>query len=107
MVEAQKEADSLKHGFVGTEHLLLALLRRGTGKLEITADAAREQVVERVGEGDEPWVAGVPRPLTHRAKRALERALAEATGAGREQFGPEDILVGLASDPRGTGGEIR
>src|SRR5438132_5082979 len=60
MVEAQKEADSLKHGFVGTEHLLLALLRRGTGKLEITADAAREQVVERVGEGDEPWVAGVP-----------------------------------------------
>jgi hypothetical protein len=106
MVEAQKEADSLKHGYVGSEHLLLALVRRGIGKLDLSVDAVREQVVERVGEGDEAWVAGVPRPLTPRAKRALERALAEATAGGREQFGPEDILLAIASDPKGTGGEI-
>jgi hypothetical protein len=106
MVDAQKEADSLKHNYIGTEHLLLALLRRGTGNLDVTADAAREQVVEQIGEGDEPWVAGVPRPLTPRAKRTLERALREATAAGREQFGPEDILLAIASDPKGTGGEI-
>jgi hypothetical protein len=106
MVEAQKEADSLRHNYIGTEHLLLALLRLGTGNLDVTADAAREQVVERIGEGDEPWVAGVPRPLTPRAKRTLERALREATGAGREQFTPDDILLSIASDPKGTGGEI-
>ncbi len=106
MVEAQKQADSLRHNYVGTEHLLLALLRLGTGNLDVTADAAREQVVERIGEGDEPWVAGVPRPLTPRAKRALEGALREATGAGREQFTPEDILVALASDPKAMAAEI-
>src|SRR6266542_137989 len=47
MVEAQQEADSLRHGYVGTEHVLLALLRRGTGGLKITADAAREEIVKR------------------------------------------------------------
>jgi len=106
MVEAQKETESLKHNYVGTEHLLLALLRLGTGNLGVTADAAREQVVERIGEGEEPWVAGVPRPLTARAKRALEGALREATGAGREQFTPEDILLALASDPKAMSAEI-
>jgi Clp amino terminal domain, pathogenicity island component len=104
MVQAQKEADSLKHNYVGTEHLLLAVLRRGVEGID--AEAARQQVVERIGEGDEPWIAGLPRPLTPRAKRTLEAALAEATAAGREQFGPEDILLAIASDPRGTGGEV-
>ena len=60
---------------------------------------------ERIGEGDEPWIAGLPRPFTPRAKRALEAALNEANAAGREQFGPEDILLAIASDPKGTGGE--
>jgi hypothetical protein len=104
MVQAQKEADSLKHNYVGTEHLMLAVLRRGVDGLD--ADAARKEVVERIGEGDEPWIAGLPRPLTPRAKRSLEAALAEATAAGREQFGPEDILLAIASDPKGTGGEV-
>jgi hypothetical protein len=106
IVEAQREADSLGHGYLGTEHLLLALLRRGTGALGVSADAAREQIVERVGEGGEPWPAGIPRPFTPRAKRALEHALGLATADGREQFGPEDVLLGIASDPRGTGGEV-
>jgi hypothetical protein len=104
MVQAQKEADSLKHNYVGTEHLMLAVLRRGIEGLDYKA--ARKQVVERIGEGDEPWVAGLPRPLTPRAKRALEGALTEATAAGREQFGPEDILLAIAADLKGEGGEV-
>ena len=104
MVQAQKEADSLKHNYVGTEHLLLAVLRRGVKGLD--ADPARKEVVERIGEGDEPWIAGLPRPLTPRAKRTLETALVEATASGREHFGPEDILLAIASDPKGTGGEV-
>lgn len=104
MVQAQKEADSLKHNYIGTEHLMLAVLRRGVAGIGV--DAARKEVVERIGEGDEPWIAGLPRPFTPRAKRTLEAALAEATKAGRDQFGPEDILLALAEDPRGTGGQV-
>jgi hypothetical protein len=104
MVQAQKEADSLKHNYVGTEHLMLAVLKRGIEGLDYKA--ARKQVVERVGEGDEPWVAGLPRPFTPRAKRALEGARNEAAAAGREQFGPDDILLAIAADPKGGGGEV-
>jgi ClpA/ClpB-like protein len=104
MVQAQKEADSLKHNYVGTEHLMLGVLRRGVEGLDY--EAARKGVVERIGEGDEPWIAGLPRPFTPRAKRALEGALTEATEAGREQFGPADILIAIADDPKGTGGEV-
>jgi ClpA/ClpB-like protein len=104
MVEAQKEADSLRHSYLGTEHLMLALATRGVEG--VSYDAAREQVVERVGEGDEQWVAGLPRPFTPRAKRVLEAALNDAVDAGREQFGRDDILLALVSDSRGVGGEV-
>jgi hypothetical protein len=102
MTQAQNEAESLKHGYIGTEHLLLALLRRGTGGLDLSADAAREEIVARVGEGDQPWIGGT----SPRAKRVLAHALHEAMGAGREQVTPEDILLAVADDPRGTGGEV-
>ena len=104
MVEAQKEADSLRHPYLGTEHLMLALAKRGVEG--VSYDAAREQVVERVGEGDEQWIAGLPRPFTPRAKRVLEAALNDAVDSGREQFGLDDILLALVSDLRGVGGEV-
>jgi hypothetical protein len=104
MVDAQKEADSLKHNYIGTEHLMLAIVKRGIEGVEY--DAARGQVVDRIGEGDEPWIAGMPRPFTPRAKRVLETALNDAVDAGREQFGPDDILLALVSDSRGVGGEV-
>jgi hypothetical protein len=104
MVEAQKEADSLKHNYLGTEHLMLALAKRGIEG--VSYDAARAQVVERIGEGEDDWVAGLPRPFTPRAKRVLESALNDAVDAGREQFGPNDILLALVSDSRGVGGEV-
>jgi hypothetical protein len=104
MVEAQKEADSLRHAYLGTEHLMLALAKRGVEG--VSYDAARKQVVERIGEGDEQWVAGLPRPFTPRAKRILEAALHDAVDSGREQFGPDDLLLALVSDTRGVGGEV-
>ena len=104
MVDAQAEADALKHNYIGTEHLMLALVKRGVEG--VSYDAARERVVEQVGEGDEPWIAGLPRPFTPRAKRILEAALNDATDAGREQFGPDEILLAIVSDSRGVGGEV-
>ena len=106
MVDAQKEADSLKHGYLGTEHLMLAIVKRGVDAVDVSYDAARKEVVERIGEGAEPWIAGMPRPFTPRAKRVLETALNDAVDAGREQFGPSDLLVAILSDSRGTGGEV-
>src|SRR6478735_4750352 len=88
MVEAQKEADSLEHPYLGTEHLMLALAKRGIE--DVFYDAARKQVIERVGEGDEQWIAGLPRPFTPRAKRILEAALHDAVDSGRKQFGTDD-----------------
>src|SRR4029078_256208 len=99
-----KEADSLEHPYLGTEHLMLALAKRGIE--DVFYDAARKQVIERVGEGDEQWIAGLPRPFTPRAKRGSAAALNDAVDAGREQFGPDDILLALVSDSRGVGGEV-
>jgi hypothetical protein len=104
LVEAQQEADSLKHPYLGTEHLMLALARRGVEGVDY--DAAREQVQERIGEGDQEWIAGLARPLTPRAKHVLAAAEGLAIDAGREQFGPDDILLAMVSDSRGAGGEI-
>ena len=104
LVEAQKEADSFKHPYLGTEHLMLALVERGVEGVDY--QAARAQVLERVGEGDQEWIAGLPRPFTPRAKRVIDAALTDAVDSGREQFGPDDILLALVSDARGVGGEV-
>jgi hypothetical protein len=107
MVEAQVEADSLRHNYVGTEHIMLALLRRDVGGLGVDVETARREVVERIGEGDETLgPLKIPRPFTPRAKRALERALVEATEAEHERITPEDLLTAIAADRKGTGGEI-
>jgi hypothetical protein len=106
VVDAQAEADSLRHNYVGTEHVMLALLRRDTGGLGVHADAARREVVERIGEGDESVPKRMPRPFTPRSKRALEQALTIAADAEHELITPEDLLLAIAADPKGTGGEI-
>jgi ClpA/ClpB-like protein len=106
MVEAQVEADSLRHNYVGTEHIMLALLRRDVGGLVGEADAARREVVERIGEGDASVPLRMPRPFTPRAKRALEQALVLATDAEHERITPRDLLLAIVSDTKGTGGEI-
>ena len=101
LVEAQKEADSLKHPYLGTEHLMLALVEHGVEGVDY--QAARAQVLERVGEGDQEWIAGLPRPFTPRAKQVLAEAKDIAVDAGREQFGTDDILLAMVSDSQRRG----
>jgi ATP-dependent Clp protease ATP-binding subunit ClpC len=111
VVDAQEEAASLGHGFVGTEHLLLALLRGGgpgTAALMeggTTYDSARERIVAEVGEGRGSRRGRGRFRFTPAAKRTLEHALREAKGLGDRQIGSEHVLLGLLSS-RGFGAEL-
>lgn len=102
VVLAQEEARTFKHDHIGTEHLLLGLLRTHDGigadmlkSLEVTLERVRGEVVRIVGVGDE--ASGAQIPFTPDAKRVLERALQESLGLGHSFIGTDHILLGLVS----------
>jgi ATP-dependent Clp protease ATP-binding subunit ClpC len=111
VVLAQEESRLLGHNYIGTEHLLLGLLAEREGvaaralqSLDITLDAAREQVKEIIGPG-----AQEPRghiPFTPRAKKILELSLREALKLGSEVIGTEHLLLGLVDEGAGVGAQI-
>jgi ATP-dependent Clp protease ATP-binding subunit ClpC len=101
VVLAQDEARLLKHNYIGTEHILLGLLRQegsiAAGALDslgVRIEEVRDQVARIIGQGDE--VAGGKVPFTPRSKKALELGLREAIVLGHKHIGPEHILLGLA-----------
>lgn len=106
VVLAQDEARGLKHNYIGTEHLLLGLLReqegvanRVLGEMGITEDHLRRWVVERIGEGEVVITGQIP--FTPRAKKILEFALREALSLGHNYIGTEHVLLGLIREPDG------
>lgn len=107
VVLAQDEARGLKHNYIGTEHLLLGLLREEEGlaarilsALNVTVDESRERVRAVIGEGDEVTVGQIP--FTPRAKKVLELALREALSLGHNYIGTEHILLGLVRENEGV-----
>jgi ATP-dependent Clp protease ATP-binding subunit ClpA len=111
VVFAQDEARTLRHNYLGTEHLLLGLLREEEGiaarvleSLDIELDSARTQVGRIVGEGDEVTPGQIP--LTPRAKKVLELSLREAMRLGHNYIGTEHILLGLARENEGVAARI-
>ncbi|MBA2615281.1 MAG: hypothetical protein H0U90_05790 [Actinobacteria bacterium] len=103
VVLAQQESEALGHSRVGTEHLLLGLVRAEDEAVAslladagLTADAVRGQVMELVG--DDPNRRRLP--FTRAAKRALDTALHEARGLGDNYIGAEHVLLGLLADER-------
>jgi ClpA/ClpB-like protein len=111
VVLAQEEARSLKHDYIGTEHLLLGLLRveegmaaRVLATLAITVDAVRAQVAQMIGEGDEAMHGQIP--FTPRAKKVLELSLREALAVGHNYIGTEHILLGLVRENDGVAARI-
>ncbi len=111
MVLAQEEARALKHNYIGTEHLLLGLLREEEGiaaqvlnALEVTLDEVRIQVAQIVGTGDEAAAGQIP--FTPRAKKVLELALREALSLGHNYIGTEHILLGLIKENEGVAARI-
>jgi hypothetical protein len=112
VVLAQDEARTLKHNYIGTEHLLLGLLREGEGVaarvlegLDVTVEEVRAQVERIIGQGDEPLVTGQI-PFTPRAKKVLELALKEALSLGHKHIGTEHILLGLVRVNDGVAARI-
>jgi len=104
---AQEEALRLGHDYIGTEHLLLGLLREeecvaawALGSLNVTLDEAREQVENIVGYGEEG--TGGQMPFTSRSKKVLELALREALQLGHNYIGTEHILIGLMWEGEGV-----
>ena len=111
VVWADEEARSLGHNYIGTEHLLLGLLREHKGiavrvleALNIAPDRVREQVVRIVGS-DEAGI-GDRRPLTPRARRALGIASEEALRLGHDRASPGYILLGLVGESEGIAAQV-
>ena len=109
--EASMAALELGHNYVGSEHLILGLLREGTGvaakvleKTGVTAEAFCDKVRELTGAG-EP-LEGVSPQLTPRSKRILEWSALEARNLGHSYIGTEHILLAIIRDGEGVGIEI-
>lgn len=107
---ANEEARSLRHGALGVEHLLLAVLLDDVGHggralrgLGLRADAVRDRIAELVPPGA-PTAGAIP--FTPRAQQVLARADAESLGLGHERVGTEHLLLAIAREPDGLAVQI-
>jgi ATP-dependent Clp protease ATP-binding subunit ClpC len=111
VVLAQEEARTLKHNYIGTEHILLGLLREEEGvaarvlaSFGLTVEAVRGMVVSIVGSSEDVTVSQIP--FTPRAKKVLELALREAQALRHSYVGTEHILLGLVCETEGVAARI-
>jgi len=111
VVDAQDEARELGHGSIGTEHLLLGVLRERTTVaarvLEVVGlevDHVREAVEQLHGRGER--LPSEPIPLSPAAKKALELALRESLDMSDPFIGPEHVLLGIAREAESFGAVI-
>ncbi len=113
LVIAQDEARGLGHDFLGSEHILLALLEEGQGVAAKAMDQLGAEVAElrrrvsqappagAVGEGS----AHAP-PFTPDARKSLEFSLREALALGHNYIGTEHLLLGLLREPGGVAARV-
>lgn len=108
LVYAQEEAQQLKHGYVGTEHILLGILKEQDGvckkslnDMKISSGEVKKLVVEYEGEGDVEMRRNEI-PLTPRTKRLLELSLLEAKNLNHNYISPEHILLALIRESEGV-----
>ena len=111
VVWAQEEARMLNHNYIGTEHILLGLIREGEGvaakalgSLGMSLEAARQQVEEIIGRGRRGPSGHIP--FTPRAKTVLELSLREALRLGDNHIGTEHILLALTGEAEGGVAEV-
>jgi ATP-dependent Clp protease ATP-binding subunit ClpC len=111
VVMAQEEARMLDHTYIGTEHILLGLVREGEGSaakalesLGISLDTVRQQVEEIIGRGQQAPSGHIP--FTPRAKNVLQLSLNEARQLGHDYVGTEHILLGLIREGEGVAAQV-
>ncbi len=109
---AKKEAQRLNHNYLGTEHILLGLLKLGQGvavnvlrNLNLDYDTVRQEVERLVGYGPEIQVYGDP-ALTGRVKKVFEFANEEAATLGHNYVGTEHLLLGLLRQTDGVAAQV-
>ncbi len=111
VVFAQEEARMLHQNYIGTEHLLLGLIREEDGvaaraleSLGINLEDVRNQVEDMVGKGSSMPAGHIP--FTPRAKKVLELSLREALQLGHNYIGTEHILLGLIREGEGVAAQV-
>jgi ATP-dependent Clp protease ATP-binding subunit ClpC len=111
VVLSQEEARRCHHNYIGTEHLLLALVSEGQGvaarvleSLGVSLEVARIKVEEIIGVGDSEPCVHIP--FTPRAKKVLEMSLREALQLGHNYIGGEHLLLGLLREADGVASQV-
>lgn len=111
LILAQEEARRLKYPFIGTEHILLGLIREGEGiaakaleQLNVSAEKVKSVVEQMVEAGDQQVPAEIP--PTPRAKRVLELAVEESRQMGHNYVGTEHLLLGLIREGEGVAAQV-
>ncbi len=111
IILAQEEAKRLNHSAVGTEHILLGIIREGEGvaskvleSLNISPDRVRAEIESAIGRGERAPYEEVA--FTPRAKKVLELALDEARRLGHNYIGTEHLLLGLIREGEGVAARV-
>ncbi len=111
LILAQEEARGLNHNYIGTEHLLLGLVReregvgaKVLGNLGVELSKVRSAAESIIGRGDRPVTDELG--LTPRAKKVIELGVDEARRLGRNYIGTEHLLLGMIREGEGIGGGV-
>ncbi|MDD5432262.1 MAG: ATP-dependent Clp protease ATP-binding subunit [Candidatus Omnitrophica bacterium] len=112
IILAKEEARRFNHDYIGTEHILLGLIREGEGvaaavlqKLGISLENIRLEIEKLVQPGPTTQIIG-DIPFTPRAKKALELAAEEARSLGHNYIGTEHLLLGLIREGEGIASQV-
>ena len=112
IILAKEEARRFNHDYIGTEHILLGLVREGEGvaaavlqKLDVSLENVRLEIEKLVQPGPTTQIIG-DIPFTPRAKKALELAAEEARSLGHNYIGTEHLLLGLIREGEGIASQV-
>ena len=110
---AREEAARLHHEYVGTEHILLGLIREGEGvaaavlqSLNVDLDEIQQKIEDTVKKGKAAQATGPDLPYTSRAKKVLELAMSEARELNHSYVGTEHLLLGLLREEKGIAAQV-
>ena len=110
---AREEAARLHHEYVGTEHILLGLIKEGEGvaatvlqNLSVDLEDIQQKIEETVKKGKAAQTTGPDLPYTSRAKKVLELAMSEARELNHSYVGTEHLLLGLLREEKGIAAQV-